>query len=202
MIRKAAHPDRIDAFLQEAGFEKSQVDELFTELNLRRKDLLYRYKVHRNMRFRTRRFHEDEQVLPRGFSDSRLLARITSCSSSQRRSRSSWPCARGLCDSCRVGSLVFAGRSLLASPEDAVTIREAFRVPIEFLPLLISVLRGHLRVPNESLRGCLRATVHSIVAQQHRREQCRECLFVDSSSRPPIETDFRRRAHCTRIISP
>jgi hypothetical protein len=50
MIRKAAHPDRIDAFLQEAGFEKSQVDELFTELNLRRKDLLYRYKVHRNVR--------------------------------------------------------------------------------------------------------------------------------------------------------
>jgi hypothetical protein len=40
------------------------------------------------------------------------------------------------------------------------------------------------------------------VAQQHRREQCQECLFVDSSSRPPIETDFRRRPHCTRIISP
>jgi hypothetical protein len=37
------------------------------------------------------------------------------------------------------------------------------------------------------------------VAQQHRREQCRECLFVDSSSRPPIETDFRLRAHCTQI---
>ena len=60
------------------------------------------------------------------------------------------------------------------------------------LRFLISVLRGHLRVPNESLHGCLRAIVHSIVAQQHRREQCRDCLFVDPSSRPPIETDYRK----------
>ena len=50
MIRQAAHPDRIDAFLLEAGLEKPQVDELFAELNVRRKDLLYWHKVRRNMR--------------------------------------------------------------------------------------------------------------------------------------------------------
>jgi len=72
-----------------------------------------------SMRVRTRRFHEDEQALPKGSSDSRLLARITSCSSSQRRLRSTWPYAKVLCDSCRVGSLAFAGPSLLASSEYA-----------------------------------------------------------------------------------
>jgi|GEM_PF-1804311 len=50
MIRQASHPDRIDAFLLEVGFEKPQIDELYSEMNLRRKDLLYWHKVRRNIR--------------------------------------------------------------------------------------------------------------------------------------------------------
>jgi len=59
-----------------------------------------------------RRFHEVEQVLPRGFSDSRHPAKLTNHSSSRHHLRSSWPYAKVLCDSCRVGLLDFEGRSL------------------------------------------------------------------------------------------
>ncbi len=44
-----------------------------------------------SMRVRTSRFHEDEQVLPRGFSDSRHPAMLTNQSSSRHHLRSSCP---------------------------------------------------------------------------------------------------------------
>jgi len=72
-----------------------------------------------SMRVRSRRFHEDEQALPRGFSDSRHPAKLTNRSSFRHHLRSSYPYAKVLCDSCRVGSLAFAGPSLLASSEYA-----------------------------------------------------------------------------------
>lgn len=62
------------------------------------------------MRVRTTRFDGAEQYWPRGISARVVLALATKHSSSRRRWRWLWPGARGLCDSCRGGWLVGAGR--------------------------------------------------------------------------------------------
>jgi hypothetical protein len=51
-----------------------------------------------------------EQVVPRGISATRVLIVPTTCSSCRRRWQWFWPCARGLCDSCRGGWLGIGGR--------------------------------------------------------------------------------------------
>ncbi len=48
-----------------------------------------------SMRGRTRRFQENEQVPPRGVSDSRHPAKLTNRSSSRHHLRSSWPMRQG-----------------------------------------------------------------------------------------------------------
>jgi hypothetical protein len=71
------------------------------------------------VRARTRRFHEGEQVLPEGFSDSRHPAKLTNRSSSRHHLRSSWTYAKVLCDSSHVGSLDDAGRLIRLALGDA-----------------------------------------------------------------------------------
>ena len=84
-----------------------------------RKDARFRAPSPHNhgMRVHTGRFNQDEQVPPITSSDLKLPGQLTTRSSFQGRSQSSWPCAKDPCDSCRAGSLVFAGRSLTAGSE-------------------------------------------------------------------------------------
>ena len=72
-----------------------------------------------DMRVRIRRFNEDEQALPISSLNSRLLVLLAKRSSFLRHLQSSWPCAKGLCGSCHVGSLVFAEHPSLSSAESA-----------------------------------------------------------------------------------
>jgi hypothetical protein len=88
-----------------------------------------------SMRDRTRRFHEDEQVLPRGFADSRHPAKLTNRSSSRHHLRSSWPYAKVLCDSSQVSfprsvALAQLSSPRACSPEAVICYTDLQEIPI------------------------------------------------------------------------
>jgi hypothetical protein len=50
MVTDRVHPDKIDAYLFKCGVDRSQLDTLYSDLNLRRSHLLACYKMKRNVR--------------------------------------------------------------------------------------------------------------------------------------------------------
>ena len=51
MIQDRLHPDVIDGYLTQCGYGPQEIDEIYTDMNLRRRHLLDCYRMKRNVRF-------------------------------------------------------------------------------------------------------------------------------------------------------